>query len=125
MADQYYDVYDKSQYNGVSNGTTAETKNIVGLVGFILSLISFAFCGVLSLIALILSIIGIKKANDLHGDGKGISIAGTILSAVSIISGIIMKLLFLTPIILNEVIDENDTWTSVDNTVINYNYGDY
>ena len=34
MADQYYDVYNQSQYNG---GKPNEIKNTVGLVGFIMS----------------------------------------------------------------------------------------
>lgn len=60
---------------GVRCGAEAAKRNTIGLLGFIFSFI-------VPLAGLILSIIGLNKANELDGDRKGLSKAGIIISAV-------------------------------------------
>ncbi len=52
------------------------TSNLMGLIGFILSLVAFITCGILSPIALIVSVIGLFKPP------RGFAVAGTILSLI-------------------------------------------
>ena len=93
-------------------------KNTVGLVGFILSLVSLLCCGILSIVSLILSIVGLNKAKELGGVGKGLSLAGLIISIVSIVFGLIAVPLFM-PKLISSV---NDTWSEQLNTTIVYNW---
>ena len=51
-------------------------KNTIGLVGFIVSLVSLITCGVLAPVGLLLSVIGLFKAP------RGFAIAGTILGVI-------------------------------------------
>lgn len=64
---------------------------IASLILGILGILSFWIFigGLLGLIGLILGIVGIRKAREID-NGKGISIAGTILSALAIIGAILM-----------------------------------
>ena len=61
-------------------------NNGVAVAGFVTSLVfSLCFCGIFSWLSLILSIIGLSKAKDYEGKGKGFAIAGIIISALSLI----------------------------------------
>ena len=53
----------------------------------------------ISLISLILSIIGMNKAKSLNGSGKGLALAGLIVSIVGMILGFLWTLLLLLPFI--------------------------
>ena len=68
-----------------NNATQAKPTNGLAIAGFITSLVSgILCCGSISVISLILSIVGAVKANDLGGSGKGMAIAGIVISAVGI-----------------------------------------
>lgn len=58
--------------------------NDLGTAGFIVSIISFLSFGTFSLLGLILSIIGLVNANKNNGEGKGLSIAGIVISSVAL-----------------------------------------
>ena len=63
---------------GVATGENSPTKggtNVLAIVGFILSFF-------IAIAGLICSILGYKKAAELDGKGKGLSLAGIIISAV-------------------------------------------
>ena len=65
-----------------------ETKNTVGLVGFILSF-------VVPIAGLICSIIGLQKAKELNDDSKNLCIAGIIISAVLTVVSIILIIVWI------------------------------
>lgn len=58
--------------------------NVCALIGFITSLL----CGCLSPVSIVLCIIGIVKAKDYNGDGKGLAIAGLIISCLALLISI-------------------------------------
>ena len=69
-------------YCGVATGKTANANastenNTMAIVGFVFSFF-------IPFIGLICSIIGLKKSTDLNGKGKGLAIAGLIISIISI-----------------------------------------
>ena len=60
------------------------TSNGMAVAGFVTSLVSgLCFCGIFSWLSLIFSIIGVSK--DCEGKGKGLAIAGIVISAISLI----------------------------------------
>lgn len=64
-----------------------EQSNGLAVGGFICS---FFF----ALIGLILSIMGLKKANQIGGKGKGLAIAGIVISVLGMFSGVILSVVF-------------------------------
>ena len=87
-------------------------KNTVGLVGFIMSLVSLILCGSLSFVSLILSIVGICNAKNCNGDAMGLSVAGLIISIITSIIKVIMIFLFIIPMLfIPSIIEEiDDNW---------------
>ena len=78
----------ENQPNTVVVNSTVINKKTNGLAisGFIVSLISSILCcGAFSIISLILSIIGVAKSDDYDDTGKGLGIAGIIISVIGII----------------------------------------
>ena len=73
----------------VYQNAPAQPKNGLAIAGFVVSLVSFLCCGSLALIGLILSIVGLVKSKEMNGSGKGLAIAGIILSSVGIVFGIL------------------------------------
>ena len=81
----------------VYNNTVVQQKrsNGMAIAGFITSLVNmFICCGSISLISLILSIVGVVKAKDCDGDGKGLAIAGVIISAIMMLGWLVYVVLF-------------------------------
>ena len=69
--------------------------NGLAIAGLIVSIVSpILCCGALSPISLILSIIGAVDAKKKNGSGKGMAIAGIIISAITIVLSLIITLLF-------------------------------
>ena len=69
--------------------------NGLAIAGLIVSIVSMILCcGALSPISLILSIIGAVDAKKKNGSGKGMAIAGIIISAITIVVSLIITLLF-------------------------------
>ena len=67
-----------------------QETNVLAVVGFILSF-------VVAIAGLVCSILGYKKAPELNGDGKGLALAGIIISAVSMaLAFILIIILFAT-----------------------------
>lgn len=62
-----------------------EKKNVVGLLGFIFSIISIFTLGLTSFIGLILSIVGVVTAKDYNNDKKKLSIAGIVISSIMLL----------------------------------------
>ena len=75
----------------VNNVPAQSQSNGLAIAGFVVSLVStFLCCGSLNVVSLILSIIGAVKAKDYGGSGKGLAIAGIIISAI----GLVILILF-------------------------------
>ena len=70
----------------MNNNENNKTTNTISIVGFILSF----FIGI---VGLILSIIGLKRSKE-YNSGKGLSIAGIIISSLNIIASIIIILVW-------------------------------
>lgn len=70
----------------VVNNVQPKQGNGLAVAGFVVSLVSSLLCcGSFNLISLILSIVGLSKAKSLGGTGKGLAIAGIIISAIGLI----------------------------------------
>ena len=91
-----------SQGNGgtpvnVYNNTVIQQKkgNGLAVAGFVISLVNAILCcGSFSLISLIFSIVGVVKAKDCNGEGKGLAIAGIIISALCMVGWLIYIIIF-------------------------------
>lgn len=68
---------------------TKPKLNIMALVGFILGCVSFLinFWGIVGIVALVFSIVGLIQINNTNEKGKGLAIAGTILGGIGVIYG--------------------------------------
>ena len=70
----------------VNNAPAQSQTNGLAIAGFVVSLVSTLLCcGGLNVVSLVLSIIGAVKAKDYGGSGKGMAIAGIIISAIGLI----------------------------------------
>lgn len=66
----------ETQSNPNPNTSTSTNTNAIAIVGFVLSF----FCAIAGLVC---SIIGLQKSKEAGGTGKGLAIAGIVISAVS------------------------------------------
>lgn len=95
--DQSLDNPSINQPNSKINNSQNPTSNGMAISGFVISLVSlFCCCGLLSWLSLIFSIIGVVKAKDLENRGKGLAIAGIIISALTLL----LLVMFITMIIM-------------------------
>jgi len=106
--------------------TTAAPKksNGMALAGFIISLVSVLLCcGGFSWLGLIFSIIGVVKAKQLDGNGKGLGIAGIIISSIGMI--LVIVGVCLIPVFGQFVSDQvENEWDSYSDNY-DYDYDDY
>lgn len=72
----------------VQTNSQQKQSNGLAIAGFILSLFSPTF-----LIGFILSIVGLVKSRDMNGSGKGLAIAGVVLSSI-VMLGVIVSIVF-------------------------------
>ena len=84
-------------YCGVATGktysNTSTESNTMAIVGFI-----FAF--LMPVVGLICSILGMKKSTELDGKGKGLALAGIIISIVAMIAYVIYMIAMIATIVL-------------------------
>ena len=87
----------------VVNQAQPKQSNGLALAGFIVSLVSTILCcGSLNVISLILSIVGAVKAKDCGGAGKGLAIAGIIISAIGLVILILLTVFGYAAAIIEE-----------------------
>ena len=93
--------------NNVSN-TAKEPTNGLAIAGFVTSLVSTLLCcGMFNLVGLVLSIVGLIKAKDYNGKGKGLAIAGIVICAVVMVLSIILSIIIgISGEAMPEIIDE-------------------
>ena len=73
-----------NNFNNTNN--VVKYTNSLGIAGFVISLVSMVCCcGGLSWLSLIFSIIGLVNSKKNNGEGKGLSIAGIILSIIMLV----------------------------------------
>ncbi len=68
--------------------------NGMAIAGFVVSLVSTLLCcGAFNIVSLILSIVGLVQAKNYNGNGKGLAIAGIIISCIFMILSILLIIL--------------------------------
>jgi len=95
--------------NNVSNNVNNvnEPTNGLAIAGFVTSLVSTLLCcGMFNIVGLVLSIIGLIKAKDYNGKGKGLAIAGIVICAVVLVLSIIVGFMIGISDAMPEVVDE-------------------
>lgn len=97
----------KSTNNVTVNVTAPEKKsNGFAIAGFVISLVSTLLCcGMFNILGLIFSIIGLVKAKDYDGSGKGLAIAGIIICAVVMVASLIFYFVAMSTGAWNEMIN--------------------
>ena len=81
MNQQAQSAYQTANYNNTPISTTSTSSNGMAIAGFVVSLVSlFLCCGCISIVGLILSYIGLKRAKQNNGAGQGLGIAGLIIN---------------------------------------------
>ena len=97
------------QYNNnVQTNSGQKRTNGLAIAGFVVSLVSsICCCGSLNVISLVLSIVGLANAKDFNGDGKGLAIAGIIISSVVLVIYILLYLFVGTAGTIFETIFES------------------
>lgn len=95
-------------------------KNTIGLIGFILSILSIFTCGITSVIGLILSIVGLNESKKCNNDKKGLSIAGIVISSVMLLILFLLVISsFDSDITLSSDQGEQNTTKTAEKTKIN------
>ena len=68
--------------------------NALSITGFVFAMVSLISCGLVSPLGLIFSIIGLAKVDPEDRTGKGLAIAGIIVSAIMLLLCILMLIVF-------------------------------
>lgn len=87
----------QNQPNVIIQNTPNKYTNGFGIAGFVISLVSLLICcGSFSWLSLIFSIIGLVNANKNNGEGKGLSIAGIIISSIVVVLVIVFYIISIS-----------------------------
>lgn len=75
----------------VNVNTAQGQTNGMAIAGFVVSLVSTILCcGAFNIVSLVLSIVGLTQAKNYNGNGKGLAIAGIVISCIFIFLFIIL-----------------------------------
>ena len=78
--------------------------NGMAIAGFVVSLVSTLLCcGAFNVISLVLSIVGLVQAKKINGSGKGLAIAGIIISALFLVISLILTVLGVFGSLVDEI----------------------
>lgn len=81
-----------------------QQSNGMAVAGFVISLVSVVFCcGSFNWLGLIFSIVGLVKSKSVGGKGKGLAIAGIIISAIVMVLSIILAALGVFTSLIEEI----------------------
>lgn len=84
-----------NETNIARNSTTTNCSNSFAIAGFVISIVSSIFlCGSFNWLSLVFSIVGLVKSKELNGEGKGLAIAGIIISAILLVIYILWMIVF-------------------------------
>ena len=92
---------------------TKPKSNGFATAGFIISLVSLLCCGSTSTFGLIFSIIGLVTAKKYDGNGKGLAIAGIIISSISVILLILFYVLGIAASFIDTINTSNSYSSSI------------
>ena len=103
--------------------STKQTVPVNGLsiTGFVFAMVSLISCGLVSPLGLVFSIIGLIKGDEEDRTGKGLAIAGIIVSAIMLVLFILTIILFNGFFnIVEDVINNADfsEWNNIINSAI-------
>ena len=92
----------QNNYDINQNFTTAagvkQYTNGMAITGLVISIVSLIFCcGSISVVGLVFSIIGLNKAKQNNGIGKGLAIAGLIVNIIGILLMLFWLVLTIVP----------------------------
>ena len=85
------------------NNGEVKKNNVFALVGFIISLVNILCCGSFSIFGLVFSIIGLVESKKQNGNGKGMAIAGIIISSIFIVLSILSVVLGIFSSMIEEL----------------------
>ena len=90
---------------GISSGVTPEKGLITAIIaGFVISLVSTILCcGTFNWLSLVFSIIGLVNSKNMNNEGKGLAIAGIVISSIFLILTIILYALGITASVLEGI----------------------
>lgn len=97
-----------------------DSKNDIALVGFACSICGFISMGIISIVGIVLSAIGLKNAKKLDGKNRSYALAGLILGIVEVVICILVVILLIVAFSSEEIIDEKIT----ENKLKKYNITD-
>ena len=91
---------DHPQQSTAQQAESKQKSNIMAIVGFILGCVSLLinFWGIVGIVALIFSIVGIVQINNSGEKGKGFAICGIILGVLGVIWGMV-ALIYLSSLV--------------------------
>lgn len=104
MNEQAQSTYQTANYNNTPISTTSTSSNGMAIAGFVVSLVSlFLCCGCISIVGLILSCIGLKRAKQNNGAGQGLGIAGLIINILGILLSLFWLFIAIFPLFITMV----------------------
>lgn len=87
---------DANSSTPVNNYVTVNQQNDsngMAIAGFVISLVSFLLCcGTLNWLSLIFSIVGLVQAKSKNGNGKGLAIAGIVISCIVMVLFVVLMI---------------------------------
>ena len=79
----------------VNQNVSVKKSNGMAIAGFVISIVSSVLCcGIFNWLSLIFSIIGLVKSKEQDGEGKGLAIAGIVISAVLLVIYLLWMIVF-------------------------------
>lgn len=100
------------QNNNVQNTNQAINNNVqvvkstngFAVAGFVVSLVSTILCcGIFNWLSLVFSIIGLVNSKNMNNEGKGLAIAGIVISSVFLVLTIVLYAFGITASVLESV----------------------
>ena len=85
--------------NNISNTIDrSEQYNVMGISGFVTSMVSLLlnFWGIVGIVAVILSTVGLTQIRNTNEKGKGLAITGIVVGSISVVYGFITLMLLAT-----------------------------
>ena len=96
-------------------GGPANPNNVMAIVSLVLGIVALllaAACGVgavFGVVGVVLGVLGMKKAADLGGTGRGMALAGVVLSAIGIVLSIVLYIVLFA--LADSAKDSVKNWT--------------
>lgn len=83
-----------------------DSKNDIALIGFACSICGLISMGIISIVGIVLSIIGLNKSKKLDGKNRSYALTGLILGIVEVIICILVVILLIVAFSSEDIMDE-------------------